>query len=96
MSDEKPKNILVHSKEWQKVRKSLLGQWKIRPEWCCDQLRRYLGYTLQRTHKEKIKVVYNYLRGSGFRIGKISHVCIAALRLQLSSEIKRRKAMDQW
>ena len=43
MSDENPKNKLVRSPEWQAVRKSLLGQWKQRPEWCCSQLRKYLG-----------------------------------------------------
>jgi len=46
MSDANPKNKLVRSEQWQAVRKSLLGQWKERPEWCCAQLRRYLGKPL--------------------------------------------------
>ena len=95
MSDENPKNVLVRSEEWQAVRKSLLGQWKERPEWCCSQLRKYLG-SISTTSNDKIKVVMNYLTGTGFRTGKIKHPCITALRTQLSSEIKKRKAKREW
>jgi len=95
MSDEKPKNILVKSSQWQAVRKSLLGQWSIRPTWCCAQLRRYLG-SISSTHKDKIKVVMNYLTGTGFRTGKIKHACISKLRMQLSMERKKRVARKEW
>jgi hypothetical protein len=95
MSDENPKNILVRSQEWQAVRKSLLGQWKKRPEWCCSQLKKYLG-SISSTSNDKIKVVMNYLTGTGFRTGTIKHPCISKLRTQLSSEIKRRKAKKEW
>ena len=86
MSDKNPKNILVKSSQWQAVRKSLLGQWKDRPEWCCSQLRKYLG-SITGTSNDKIKVVQNYLVGSGFRMGKITHPCITRLRVQLSMEL---------
>lgn len=95
MSDENPKNKLVRSPEWQAVRKSLLGQWKQRPEWCCSQLRKYLG-SISSTSKDKIKVVMNYLTGSGFRTGKIKHPCITALRTQMSMERKKRVAKKEW
>ena len=95
MSDEKPKNKLVRSQDWQNVRKRLLGQWKERPEWCCRQLRSYLG-NVSGTTNDKIKVVMNYLTGTGFRTGRIKHPCISKLRTQMSSEIKRRKAQKQW
>jgi len=95
MSDENPKNKLVRSPEWQAVRKSLLGQWKERPEWCCSQLRRYLG-SISSTSKDKIKVVMNYLTGSGFRTGKIKHPCISSLRTQMSMERKKRVAKGEW
>ena len=95
MSDENPKNKLVRSPEWQAVRKSLLGQWKTRPEWCCSQLRKYLG-SISTTSKDKIKVVINYLTGSGFRTGKIKHPCITSLRTQLSMERKKRVAKKEW
>ncbi|MFW9871635.1 MAG: hypothetical protein ACFFG0_00945 [Candidatus Thorarchaeota archaeon] len=95
MSDQKPKNVLVSSPEWQRVRKSLLGQWKERPEWCCSQLRKYLG-NLSTTSKDKIKVVQNYLTGSGFRSGKIKNPCISKLRLLLSMERKKRISKKEW
>lgn len=95
MSDQNPKNVLVRSPEWQAVRKSLLGQWKERPEWCCAQLRKYLG-NISTTSKDKIKVVMNYLTGSGFRTGKIKHPCISKLRLLLSMERKKRVAKKEW
>ncbi len=95
MSDENPKNILVKDPGWQAVRKSLLGQWKERPEWCCSQLRKYLG-SISSASKDKIKVVQNYLTGSGFRTGKIKHPCISNLRTQLSMERKKRQAKGTW
>ncbi len=95
MSDENPKNVLVKSPEWQAVRRSLLGQWKKRPEWCCSQLRKYLG-SVSSASKDKIKVVQNYLTGSGFRTGKIKHPCITRLRMLLSMERKKRVAKKEW
>jgi hypothetical protein len=95
MSDENPKNKLVRSPQWQAVRKSLLGQWKERPEWCCAQLRRYLG-SLSTTSNDKIRVVQNYLTGTGFRTGRIKPPCVIKLRTQLSSEIKLRKSKGTW
>ena len=95
MSDANPRNRLVRSPQWQAVRKSLLGQWKERPDWCCSQLRRYLG-SVSNTSNDKIRVVMNYLTGTGFRTGRIKHPCISALRTQMSSEIKRRKAKKEW
>lgn len=95
MSDENPKNKLVKSSEWQAVRKRLLGQWKEKPDWCCSQLRSYLG-SISGTSKDKIKVVMNYLVGTGFRTGTIKHPCITKLRLQLSMERKKRQAKKEW
>jgi CRISPR/Cas system-associated protein Csm6 len=86
---------LVRDQEWQKVRKSLLGQWKEKPEWCCAQLNRYLGSTSSTTNK-KIRIVMNYLTGTGFRTGRITHSCITKIRTQLSAEIKKRKAKKTW
>ncbi len=95
MSDENPKNKLVRSPQWQAVRKSLLGKWKEKPTWCCSQLKKYLG-SISSANNDKIKVVMNYLTGTGFRTGRIKHACISALRTQMSSEIKKRKAQKKW
>lgn len=86
---------LVKDQEWQKVRKSLLGQWKEKPEWCCTQLNKYLG-SISSTPNKKIRIVMNYLTGTGFRTGRIKHGCITRIRTQLSTEIKRRKAKKTW
>lgn len=95
MSDENPKNVLVKSEEWQKVRKSLLGKWKENPTWCCNKLRKYLG-NISNTSNDKIKVVQNYLTGTGFRTGKIKHACISQLRAQLSMERNKRISKGEW
>ena len=95
MSDENPKNKLVKDPAWQAVRKSLLGKWMKEPEWCCSQLRKYLG-NISTTSNDKIRVVQNYLTGTGFRTGKIKHPCISNLRAQLSMERKKRKAKGDW
>jgi hypothetical protein len=95
MSDANPKNKLVRDDTWQAVRKSLLGQWKEHPEQCCSKLRIYLG-AISTTDNDKIRVVMNYLVGTGFRTGTIKHPCISALRTQMSSETKKRKAQGKW
>lgn len=95
MSDANPKNVLVKSADWQAIRKSLLGQWKDRPDWCCSQLRKYLG-SISSTSKDKIKVVMNYLTGTGFRTGRIKPPCVLKLRAQLSMERKKRQAKGEW
>ena len=94
MSDANPKNKLVRDPGWQAVRKSLLGQWMKRPEWCCSQLRKYLG-PIGKTSSDKINVVMNYLTGTGFRTGRIKHPCITKLRVQMSMERKKRKSRNQ-
>ena len=94
MSDQNPKNVLVRSDDWQAVRKKLLGQWMERPEWCCSQLRRYLGST-SKASTDKLNVVMNYLTGTGFRTGRIKHPCIQSLRTKISMERKKRKAKGE-
>jgi hypothetical protein len=94
MSDENPKNVLVRNPQWQALRKSLLGQWSSRPEWCCAQLRKYLG-SISSTSTDKLNVVMNYLTGTGFRTGRIKHPCISKLRMQISMERKKRIAQKK-
>lgn len=91
------KNIaqLTRDAEWQKVRKQLLNRWMSMPDWCCLKLRKYLG-PINSTPNNKIKIVMNYLTGTGFRTGRINHPCITKLRSELSMEIKKRKAKGTW
>ena len=81
--DKKPIRELVQNNEWQKVRKSLLGQWKKKPDWCCLQLRKYLG-SISDTSDDKLRIIMNYLTGTGFRIGVINPSCAIKLRDDIS------------
>jgi len=87
---KKPIRDIVRDPKWQKVRKSLLGQWKKRPEWCVKQLRLYLG-PIPKASDDKLRIVGNYTTGTGFRIGRIKHPSIQQLRDDISKERKRRK-----
>ena len=82
---------LVKDSTWQKVRKNLLGKWSTQPDWCCSELRKYLG-SIKTTKSNKLRIVMNYLVGTGFRTGKIKHSCISNLRKEISEELKRRKS----
>lgn len=84
---------LVKNKEWQSIREKLIGQWKERPNWCVAQLRKYIG-SVHSADEKKLKIVLNYLTGSGFRSGKISsrdNPSIPKLRAEISAELKKRK-----
>ena len=85
----------IKGEEWQNVRRGLVGNWNLKPEWCCEQLKEYLG-NISNTTNNKLKIVMNYLTGSGFRMGKIKNPCINTLRGQISAEIKIRKMSDTW
>jgi len=81
---------LVNRKDWQDIRKSLLGKWKSEPDKCCSKLRSFLG-NIRSTEDDKLRIIMNYLTSSAFRIGIISHPCTSKLRGEISAEIKRRK-----
>ena len=85
---------IVKDKEWQKLRKSLLGgRWKEKPDWCVQQLRKYLG-SITSTDEKKLRIVMNYLTGTAFRVGTISsreNPSISKLRGEISAELKKRK-----
>ena len=90
-----PIKDIVKDPEWQKVRASLVGQWNLRPDWCCSQLKKFLG-NISTTDKDNLRIVMNYLTGTGFRIGKIKHPCIIKIRSDISMEMKKRKAKGNW
>ena len=79
--------------QWQKLRQSLLGQWSKRPDWCINQLKKYIG-NIHNADELKLKRTLNYLTGTAFRTGRISsisHPEIAILRANISAELKKRK-----
>lgn len=69
---------IVADPEWQALRGSMVGTWKHEPKRNVRWLRRYLGRVRNRDHPKFIRV-YNYLTGSAFRIGVISHPEITRL-----------------
>lgn len=88
--NKKPIKELVKDPHWQKVRVSLLGKWKTKPEWCSQQLRDYLG-PISSTSDDKLRIVMNYLTSSGFRIGFLNSAYVIKLRGEISAEMKKRK-----
>ncbi len=87
---EQPISQLVKREDWQKLRSSLVGTWKKTPEENVRKLREWLG-DLGKTEYSKLRIVMNYLTGSGFRSGKIKHEEIQKLRDEISNEMKKRE-----
>lgn len=90
-----PIKEIVKSPKWQKVRQSLVGNWNLKADWCCLQLRKFISPMNKATVSE-LRIMMNYLTSSGFRMGKIKHPCIQPLRTEVSMEIKKRKAKGLW
>ena len=83
-----PIKELVKDSEWQKLREDLKGKWTKDPLGNCHKLRSYLG---SMNDEKKLRIVMNYLVGSGFRTGKIKHPCIQKLRNDISKALKENK-----
>ena len=81
--------------DWQILRKRLMNKWMSKPDWCCLQLRRYIG-NMYTSDINKLKIVNMYLSSSGFRPGAINHMCITKLKQDMNIEIKKRKNKGEW
>lgn len=71
---------VVDDPTWQALRRSLVGTWKDSPVYNVVKLREYLG---DFSDPFKLRRVHNYLTGSAFRIGVISHLEIDLLLEQV-------------
>lgn len=69
---------IVADPEWQAIRGSFVGTWKKTPSENVKVLRAYL-YATTPVEYLRWRRVYNYLTGSAFRIGVISHPDIDVL-----------------
>ena len=87
---KKPIKQLVKNQSWQKLRSEMVGTWKTDSNKNVRKLRNWLG-PLNSASDDKLRIVMNYLTGSGFRTGKIKSEEIQKLRTQISLELKRRK-----
>jgi hypothetical protein len=54
-------------------------------------LREYLGGTISTTTKNKLRIVFNYLSGSGFSGGRVNTPCIRQLFTTIRIEVKNRE-----
>ena len=91
----KPIRDIVKDPAWQKIRESLLGKWKTEPDKCCAKVRSYVT-PLSSVSNDKLRIVMNYLTGTGFRTGRIKHECISKLRKDVSLEMGKRKVNGKW
>jgi len=89
-----PIRELVKRQDWQDLRSSLVGTWKDNPKDNIKKLRSWLG-PIRNTPEEKLRIMMNYLTGTGFRTGRITHKEISKLRGEISAELKRRKYITQ-
>lgn len=90
LSENKPISEIVKDESWQRTRSALVGQWKKDPLKCCAALSTWLGPVGQATD-DQLRIMWNYLCSSGFRIGKIQHPCINQIRQSVRGEIIKRK-----
>lgn len=79
---------IVKNPKWQKIRKELVGTWSTSPAENCNKLRSFLGNMKDET---KLRIVMNYLTGTGFRTGRIKHPSISKLREDISKALKEVK-----
>jgi len=82
---------VVNDEEWQELRKSFVNTWKKTPEENIKKLRDYLGGM---EDPLKLRRVHNYLTGSGFRIGVISHPEITKLLEEVREKRKENKKLS--
>lgn len=80
-----PIKEVVNDPEWQTLRKSFVGTWKTLPKENIARLRLYLG---NGSDPLKVRRIHNYLTGSAFRIGIISHPSIDKLLYEVK-QLKR-------
>jgi len=80
---------VVNREDWQSLRKTFLNTWKKTPVENVKKLREFLGF-IKNAENDKLRIVHNYVTGSGFRIGIISHPEIDILRNEIREERRKR------
>lgn len=102
--DEKLKNDMVVGvdtkkvvdlPEWQEIRVSLLGKWKTDPKGNLEKLRKFLG-NISTTSNRKLRIVHNYVTGSGFRLGIIKSPEIEKFQNEVRAEVAKRRENKTW
>jgi len=79
---------IVNREDWQQLRKSLVGTWKRNQVENVGKLRSWLEQC--NWGDRELRIMHNYLTGSGFRIGIISHPEIDMLLEEVRNERRKR------
>ena len=80
---------VVKREDWQSLRVTFIGTWKSQPIENVLKLRTFLG-EITSTEDDKLRIIHNYVTGSGFRMKIISHPDIDVLREEVKCERKKR------
>ena len=86
---------IVALPEWQTLRSYFVGTWKSQPDKNLKMLKKFDG-DLQTLPNRRLRIVQNYVTGSGFRIGKISSPDILIFVEEVRTEVKNRKEDGRW
>lgn len=86
---------IVQIPEWQKLRQYFVGKWKTQPEKNLQMLKDFAG-DLTTLSNRRLRIIQNYLTGSGFRTGKISSPDIISFTNQIRNEVSMRKLNERW
>jgi len=88
-----PMKEIVNDKEWQTLRKSFEGTWKNNPKENVKKLRAYLN--VDPDDSFRWVRVFNYLTGTAFRIGVISHPEITKLRTEVKVKLEYFRKIEK-
>jgi len=85
-----PMRDVVNDPEWQKLRGDLVGTWTKNQVENVKRLRAYVN----KDRKDALRWVrvFNYLTGTAFRLGKISHPSIVTLRKEVTDKLRQLKS----
>lgn len=86
---------IVNIPEWQELRSYFVGKWKTQPEKNLKMLKDF-GGNLKTLSNRRLRILQNYVTGSGFRIGKISSAEILEYTEEVRSEVQSRKDNGKW
>lgn len=81
---------IVKRKDWQDLRESFIGTWTTKSDENVLKLRKFIG-PIQSAELDKLIIVYNYLTGTAFRMGKIKSANIDKLKEEIKKELLKRK-----
>ena len=86
---------IVSLPEWQVIRANLVGKWKKQPDFCLNELKRFMT-DINTLSNRRLRILQNYVTGSAFRIGIIQFKELDEFINVVKSEVQRRKENNLW